>query len=69
VDYRFVNGTRMHQKDGYDLTQTIKDGESGQIAVDMLAPGVPGIYGTTWAIVSGNRTLCILYMAVTVTEE
>jgi ABC-type amino acid transport substrate-binding protein len=66
VDYKFIGGTKMHQKDGYDLTQTIKDGESGQISVDMLAPETPGIYGTTWAIVSGSRTLCILYMTVTV---
>ncbi len=69
VDYKFISGTKMHKQDGYDLTQTIKNGESGQVIVDMLAPGEPGMYNTTWAIVSGSRTLCVLYMTVTVTEE
>ena len=69
VNYKFISGTKMHKKDGYDFTQTINNGESGTIIVDMIAPGEPGIYSTTWAIVSGNRTLCILYMTVTVTTE
>ncbi len=69
VDYNFIGGTRMHEKDGYDLTQTIKNGESGQISVAMLAPGAPGVYSATWAIVSGSRTFCILYMTVTVIPE
>ncbi len=69
VDYKFISGTEMHQKAFYDFPQTIKDGESGKIIVDMLAPSEPGIYSTTWAIVSGNRTFCVLYMTVTVTEE
>jgi ABC-type amino acid transport substrate-binding protein len=69
VDYQYVSGTKMHKQAGYDLTQTIKDGESAQISVDMLAPDTPGLYNTTWAIVSGSRTLCVLYMTVTVTTE
>jgi len=66
VDYKFISGTKMHKTDGYDLTQTIDNGKSGQITVDMRAPDEPGLYSTTWAIVSGNKTLCILYMTVTV---
>ena len=69
VDYKFISGTKMHEKDGYDFTQTINNGESGKIIVDMLAPEEPGIYTTTWAIVSGSRTLCVLYMTVTVTPK
>jgi hypothetical protein len=65
VDYMFISGTKMREKDGYDLTETIKNGDSGEVIVDMLAPGEPGIYNTTWAIVSGSRTLCVLYMTVT----
>jgi hypothetical protein len=66
VDYKFLNGTEMHQKAVYDLPQTIKDGESGQIIVDMVAPATSGTYSTEWAIVSGSTTLCFLSMAVTV---
>jgi ABC-type amino acid transport substrate-binding protein len=66
VDYKFISGTKMREVDRYDLAQTIKDGESGNIIVDMNAPSEPGIYSTTWAIVSGNKTLCVLYMTVNV---
>jgi ABC-type amino acid transport substrate-binding protein len=69
VDYKFISGTKMHKQAGYDFTQAIKNGESGQITVGMVAPDAPGFYSTTWAIVSGNRTLCILYMTVAVTAE
>ena len=69
VDYKFISGTKMHKQAGYDLAQTINNGKSGEIIVDMLAPSEPGIYSATWAIVSGNRTLCILYMTVTVTAQ
>jgi len=66
VDYIFVSGTKMRQQDGYDFTETIKDGESGEIVVDMVAPGTPGIYNTQWAIVSGKGTFCTLNLNVTV---
>ena len=69
VDYKFISGTKLHQKDTYDFAQTIKNGESGNIMVDMLAPGEPGIYNSTWAIVAGAKTLCTLYMTVTVTSK
>jgi len=66
VDYKYLSGTEMHQKAVYDFTQTIKDGESGQIIVDMVAPGTPGSYSTEWAIVAGSTTLCLLNLAVSV---
>ncbi len=69
VDYKYISGTKMHEINGYDFTQTIKDGESGNIIVDMLAPGTPGIYSTTWAIVAGSRTLCVLNITVTVISK
>ena len=69
VDYKFISGTKMHLKDTYDFTQTIKDGESGKIVVGMVAPSEPGSYNTTWAIVSGSKTLCLLTEIVTVTAK
>jgi ABC-type amino acid transport substrate-binding protein len=66
VDYRFISGTAMHEHALYDFTETIKDGESGKIIVDMIAPPTVGIYNTQWAIVSGSKTLCILNVSVTV---
>ncbi len=66
VDYKFISGEKMRENNVYDFSQTIKTGESGKIIVDMIAPLKPGIYNTTWAIVSGNKTLCILTMNITV---
>jgi hypothetical protein len=69
VDYKFVSGTKMQQKDLYDFTQNIKNGESGNFTVNMLAPNETGIYNTTWAIASGSQILCIMSVAVTVTPR
>jgi hypothetical protein len=69
VDYKYISGTKLHQKDTYDFTQTIKDGESGKVIVDMLAPGAPGIYTARWAILSGSQTLCVLDTVVTVISK
>ena len=69
VDYKYISGTKMHQKDAYDFTQTIKNGESGQVIVDMLAPSEPGIYTAQWAIISGSQTLCVLDIVVTVAAK
>ena len=69
VDYKFVSGTKMQQKDLYDFTQNIKDGESGKFTVSMVAPNAPGTYNTTWAITAGSQTLCIMSVAVTVTPK
>lgn len=66
MDYKFISGTAMHQIAVYDFTQTIKNGESGQIIVDMVAPGTPGLYSAEWAIVSGSNTICTLSVTVTV---
>jgi precorrin-3B methylase len=69
VDYKYINGTKMNQKDVYNFAQTIKTGESGKIVVGMIAPGEPGIYNTTWAIVSSSKTLCAMTVTVTVTPK
>jgi hypothetical protein len=68
VDYKFISGTEMQKKGAYDLPQTIKNGESGKIIVDMTAPGNPGNYSTNWAIVAGTETLCTMGVTVLVTQ-
>ncbi len=68
-DYRYISGTEMHEQAVYDFAQTVKDGESIKIIVDMLAPPTPGIYNTKWAIVSGSKTLCSLALSLTVEAE
>ena len=66
VDYKFVSGTGMHDHSFYNLTQIIKNGKSGKIIVDMVAPPKPGVYTTKWAVVSSKNTLCTLVLTLTV---
>ena len=69
VDYKYVSGTKMHEIDLYDLKETIKNGESGKIIVDMIAPSKPGLYSTNWALTLGNTTLCTLSVTVNVVAK
>jgi len=67
VDYKYVSGTKMHKYNSlYDLSQTVKPGETVKIIVDMLAPSQAGTYSVNWAIVQGNTTLCNLPLTVVV---
>ncbi|MEM5774144.1 MAG: NBR1-Ig-like domain-containing protein [Anaerolineaceae bacterium] len=67
VDYRYVSGSRIHKyNDVYDLSKTVKPGESITIRVDMTAPSTAGTYAVNWAIVRSNTTLCTLPLTITV---
>lgn len=66
MDYMYISGMKMHEKNSYDFGQTIKNGESGTIVVDMIAPSDAGTYSTQWAIVSGTTPQCYLTMTVIV---
>lgn len=68
VDYKYISGTAMHEKAAYDLPQTVKNGESVKIIVDMIAPDKPGNYSTNWAIVAGGKTFCSLGITVSVIQ-
>jgi hypothetical protein len=57
---------RDAQKTVYVLTQTIKNEESGQIIVDIVAPSTPSVYSPEWALISGNTIQYILNVTVTV---
>lgn len=61
VDYKYVSGTKMQKRnDVYDMTTSVKSGETVKIVVDMLGPSTAGKYSTTWALVQGSKTLCSL---------
>ncbi len=66
VDYRYISGTKMHDNAAYDLQNTIKNGESGTVIVDMVAPDSNGTYTSNWAIVAGAKSLCTLSVTVNV---
>jgi hypothetical protein len=61
VDYKYVSGTKMQKRsDIYDMSTSVKSGETVKIVVDMLGPSSTGWYSTTWALVQGSKTLCTL---------
>ena len=61
VDYKFVSGTKMHKYESrYDLSQTVKPGETVKVIVDMVAPSTSGFYTANWALVNGSTTVCNL---------
>ncbi|RPJ50783.1 MAG: hypothetical protein EHM21_04245 [Chloroflexi bacterium] len=61
VDYKYVSGSKIHtHNDRYDLTQTVKPGETVKVIVDMQAPSTTGFYTTNWALVESSTTLCNL---------
>lgn len=67
VDYKFVSGSELHKYGKiFDLPQTVKDGETIELRVDMMSPSNPGIYTTNWALVQGSTTLCSLPLSITV---
>ena len=65
VDYKYVSGTNMDKNgERFDLSKTVKPGESIKIVVDMIAPNSVGNYSTNWALVSGSTTLCNLPLTI-----
>lgn len=66
VDYSFVSGASMHQKDVYNLGKTISMGQSVTITVDMVSPSSAGTYRENWKLNRGSQTLCTMYVVIIV---
>ncbi len=67
VDYKYISGVEMQKYEKlYDLPQTVKNGETIKITVDMLTPDKAGTYSTQWALVKGSTILCPLPLTVVV---
>ncbi|MEN4100774.1 MAG: NBR1-Ig-like domain-containing protein [Anaerolineaceae bacterium] len=67
IDYKYVSGAKIYKYDAvYDLSKTVKPGETIKIIVDMIAPSTPGVYTTHWALVQGSGTLCNLSISIAV---
>jgi hypothetical protein len=57
----------MHKHNSrYDMTQSVKPGESVKITVDMVAPDQSGWYTTSWALLQSSTNLCTLSLDVRV---
>lgn len=59
VDYRYLSGEKMSKRrDAFDLQREVEPGTQTEIVVDMVAPGLPGRYTTTWGVVYGTHVAC-----------
>jgi len=66
VDYIFSSGDKLHKISGYDLSKSVKVGDSLDLGVDMQAPKNSGTYTTTWTMRSGDKEFCTLTLTINV---
>jgi hypothetical protein len=66
VDLLYLDGTRMHKVELYDLQETIRRGEIVDLTVDMVAPKNSNTYMTRWTLRAGNETFCTLSLTIVV---
>lgn len=69
VDVKYIGGTRFQRDVSImDLGKSVAKDDSYTVIVDMVAPEDYGRYSTTWAIVDGTTTLCVLSLTIDVTK-
>jgi uncharacterized protein YraI len=70
VDIRYVGASgnvQLHTgSDIYDLSTTVKPGETYNFSVPMIAPWNKGTYGELWEVGSGQKTICQFYVYINV---
>ncbi len=66
VDYAYISGDKIHKVSLYDLSQTIKVGDSTNLVVAMSAPKDPGTYVTNWALQAGSNNFCTMTLGIVV---
>lgn len=66
VDLLYLDGTRMHKVELYDLQETIRRGEIVDLTVDMVAPKNSNTYATRWTLRAGNETFCTMSLTIVV---
>lgn len=65
--FAYYSGTPTYtHQSTYALTETVGLGGKLHIRVDMEAPKQPGVYSTTWAVLTGNTRICRVYFNFTV---
>lgn len=64
LDYRFVEGEKLHLQSIYDFPATVTPGATVELKVDMVAPSAPGTYTTKWGIYLGKRNFCEMELTI-----
>lgn len=69
VDIKYIGGTKFQRDvDIIDLGADVAKDGTVRVIVDMVAPDQLGRFSTTWAIVQGGSTLCVMSLTIDVTE-
>ncbi|PKO12593.1 MAG: hypothetical protein CVU39_23195 [Chloroflexi bacterium HGW-Chloroflexi-10] len=65
IDFVYLSGTKFQvHVDGVDLPKQVKNGESVEIIVDMVAPNTAGAYQAYWALKQGSVTFCTVSVMI-----
>jgi hypothetical protein len=67
VDFEYVSGRKMHDKDVYDLPHDVAPGETISMTVSMNAPKLAGDWKTVWTLRYGSNDFC--HVDVTIVVE
>lgn len=66
VDFLYLDGTKMHKVELYDLQETIRRGDTVELTVDMVAPKNSNTYTTQWTLRAGNEMFCTMSITIVV---
>lgn len=66
MTYKYIRGSKLHEKDVYQLGNNIEVGERTQFSIPLRAPKEPGSYFTTWAMRKGKYIFCYATVQVIV---
>jgi len=66
VDYRYINGDKIHKAAVYDLPTSVPTGGQIDIVANMKAPKKEDTYTTTWSLRTGEGDFCKLHLTIKV---
>lgn len=65
IDVKFGGGTPMHtSRNLIDFPRTVRDLESFDLTISMIAPDEPGYYITYWMLAEGSLSRCTFYIEI-----
>lgn len=65
--YAYYSGVAMYTKSAaYALPADVGKGEKLRMTIDLEAPKSPGVYSTTWAVLTGNTRVCRMFLILVV---
>ncbi len=69
VDVKYLSGTKFQTKvDIFDLPASVAPGGDITIIIDMRAPETLGRYTSSWGLVQGSTTICVMSVTLDVVK-